>query len=562
MNYVFKFQKLILVTLAITFLFTCSKDDTQQPPNDTSGELIESPGQITSDDFVAYNGEIGLVLDARPIARKGYKPTQVTINVGASNGNYSQTIPLDQYSFMGQLKIPLEGLSEAAKTELTNGVSITPVYKDENGNVIHQEQPFMASFQSNPSARSANTATLNETEEIQTLIFREGTAYYIQGIDDNGNPDTNAWRHLTGSDYDNVITANPSEFNGNEPDREFTFIPIPNEFNTFAIRHVASLKYVQLSTIAQFGNVLNTAPNLSNRTSLTQIQASSDYNNFKFKFDRQNDGSFIIRSQDGTAIKQAPGYGLTVQETIFNPLGNPTITTSEDRVWQIVSTNIQWTVTNIGTSFLDPILPPAQTAFSFNSTLTNCGSGTLSQTVGTNITETRTKSVGQEETISLSSSNTFSVSMSLDVEFSATLFGVGTTVNAGFETGYSHQWSSTETTSNWVETIDSEEQALFTERTVTVPSGSASLVYDVYQFYPETRVNFVQRLRVEGIDTDTGLPLSGDQIRTMFYISNFNGVITDIEDDNSVVITLKNTLTLDKIIESESSVQDTPANCN
>ncbi|WP_204346157.1 hypothetical protein [Psychroserpens algicola] len=558
MNDVLKFQKLLLISLLSVFLFNCSKDETQQRP---AGELIESPGAITEEDFVAFEGEIGLVLDARPIARKGYKPTQVTIEIGGSQSNFSQTIPLNQDSFMGQLKIPLEGLSESARTELANGVPITPVYKDETGNVIHQEQAFMASFQSNPNARSANTATLVETEANQTLDFRPGTSYYIQRMNADGSPDNYAWRHLTGSDYDNVITANPSEFNGNEPDRAFTFIPIPGEFNTFAIRHVESLKYVQLSAITQFGTVINTAPNLSNRTSLSQIQASTDYNNFKFTFDRQNDGSYIIRTHEGLAIKQADGYGLTVQDTIINISGNPIITTSEDRIWRIVSTNIEWTVSNIGTSFLDPILPPAQTAFSFNSTLTNCGNGTLSQTVGANITETRTRTIGQEETISLSSSNTFSVSMSLDVEFSATLFEIGTTVNAGFETSYSHQWSSTETTSEWVETNDSEAQTLFTERTVTVPSGSASLVYDVYQFYPETRVNFVQVMRVEGIDTDSGLPLSGDQIRTMFYISNFNGVITDVED-TSVLITLKNTLTLDKIIESESNVQDVPTNCN
>ena len=56
--------------------------------------------------------------------------------------------------------------------------------------------------------------------------------------------------------------------------------------------------------------------------------------------------------------------------------------------------------------------------------------------------------------------------------------------------------------------MDTAEESLFSERTVTVPSGRASLVYDVFQFYPNTKVNFVQRLRVEGMDTQMGINLT------------------------------------------------------
>ena len=556
-------NKTVLKTITLSVLlmscnFSCSKEDNGSDNNNNdNGEIVETPGQITANDFETFEGEIGIALDARPLARKGYNPTQVTININATSGNYTQTVPIEEFSFMGQLKIPLDGLSEDAKQELINGVEITPEYKNNTGNVIFTEPTFTTSLQSNPSARIANTTALNETQENQALALGLNTKYYIQRLLNDGTLDSGAWRHLTGSVYDNVISANVTEFNGNEPDRMFQFVPVPGEFNTFAIRHAASSRFLQISIINQFpasSNVNQRAPNLSTVTSFSEVQSSSDYNNFKFKFEKQDHGGFLIKSYDDLPIQQAEGYGLTVQNSVNG-------TTSIDYTWRVVSTSVDWSINNIGTTFLDPILPPAETGFSFNSTLTNCGSGNLSQTVGVNVTETRTRTVGWEETITASTSNSIDVSTTVEVGFEAGFFGNTANYNMSLTAGYSHDWSSTNENSNWEEETDTEEETLFSERTVTVPSGSASLVYDVYQFYPETTVNFVQRMRVEGIDSETGSALTGEEIRTLFYVNKFNGVITSVEA-NSIVITLKGTVTLDKIIETESSVQDVPANCN
>jgi len=74
-------------------------------------------------------------------------------------------------------------------------------------------------------------------------------------------------------------------------------------------------------------------------------------------------------------------------------------------------------------------------------------------------------------------------------------------------------------------------------------------------------VNFAQRMRVEGLDTETNTPLTGKEIKTLFYLNKFNGIIISVEP-NSIVITLKGTVTLDKIIRTESDVQDVTVNCN
>ena len=157
----------LIAFLTLTFS-ACSKDETPKPDSDT-GKLIESEGQVKLDEFDAYKGEIGVVLDARPLARKGYNPKQVTINIKANSGDFTQTVPVEEYTFLGQLKIPLEGMSEAAIDELTSGVEITPEYKDESGEIIFTDTPATVSLQANPSVRKANAATLEETTKNKTL---------------------------------------------------------------------------------------------------------------------------------------------------------------------------------------------------------------------------------------------------------------------------------------------------------------------------------------------------------------------------------------------------------
>lgn len=558
--------KLCLITILSILVFTCSKDDNSSPPDDTSGEIIETNGQISADDFEEFEGEIGVILDARAIARKGYVPTQVTINVNASSGDFTQTVPIDEYTILGQLKIPLEDLSEEAKTELTSGVEIISEYKDANGNVIFTEDPATVSFQANPNLRIVNAQTLEETIANQTLTLSEDTTYYIQRMNEDGSPDNGAWRYLDSPNYDQVITANVTDFNANESDRGFAFIPIPGELNTFAILHKDTGRFVQATYISvtlpnNTGNFV--APNLSTRTDFSEIQSASDYDNFKYRFDQLEDGSYSIVSiewGDSFPLQQIPAFGLSFSKWVINTANNTQVF-AEPRSWRVVSTSVQWSVTNIGTAFEEPILPPAETGFSFNSTLTNCGSGSLSQTVGVNSSETNTNTVGWEESLAMTTSNTVDVSATVSVGFEANFFGTGASYDMSLTAGYSHSWSSTQESSSWGDETTEEQTLLSSERTVTVPSGNASLVYDVYQFYPNTRVNFAQRMRVEGIDTDTNTPLTGEEIRTLFYLNKFNGVITSIET-NSIVITLKGTVTLDKIIKTESDVQDVPADCN
>ncbi len=563
-------NKTQLKTIVFLFSFllislSCSKDDpTPDSGNQGTGEIVVTDVGVKADDFDTYPGDVGFVIDARELAKKGYMPTQAVVTVNASHSNYSQTIDIDPITLMGQIKISKEGLSEAAISELTNGVSVTSVLKNTNGETIMTDPEATVSFLSNPNARTVNATSLVKTTEHATINLSENTTYYIQSMNPDGSPDNNAWRHLDTPGFDQVITANVAQFNGNEPDRGFTFIPIPGEFNTFAIRNKASSRFVRMgllsiTTSSWAGG--HWGPYLSTLNNFAGVVSHTDYDHYKFKFQQTDDGSYIIRAVGlaNDSINQIPGFGLSASNWVVNTV-NGIRYDDEPRTWRLISTTIDWDVQNIGTNFLEPILGPAQTAFGFNSTLTNCGQGSLSQTVGTEINEQKEETVGWEESLSFTSTSTTSISATVGVEFEAGFFGASASYSASVTAGYDHTQSETQTSSEWLSKTKTDTENLFSERTVTVPSGSASLVYDVYQFYDNTLVNFVQRLRISGIDSKTGLALSGEEIQSQFHFSGFNGVISAVES-TSIVITLRGTTLLNKIFKTESSVQDVAANC-
>ena len=112
-----------------------------------------------------------------------------------------------------------------------------------------------------------------------------------------------------------------------------------------------------------------------------------------------------------------------------------------------------------------------------------------------------------------------------------------------------------------------ETNTYFSSRTVTVPAGSASLVYDAYQTYSNVKIPFVKRFRIfadqiEPSENNAFVgALSGDDIATQLRITNFIGVITNISNDY-VEVTLRGTTVLDNMVDTQSEVQDVAANCN
>ncbi|MGD1947976.1 MAG: hypothetical protein ACFB0A_17355 [Croceivirga sp.] len=274
-----------------------------------------------------------------------------------------------------------------------------------------------------------------------------------------------------------------------------------------------------------------------------------DVEEYKFIIRKVANGVYNIVSKPAErVIRVRSGVGFVLND---NP-GDDIV------LLRIISNSLAWSAEDIGTTFLAPILSAPGTDFGANSTLTNCGNGELSQTVGSDESVSSTNSIGWEEKFSLTASATTSVSATVGTEFEAGFFGNTANYNASVTATAEVSASMTSESTFSGESEEEVTETIFFERTVTVPPGSASLVYDVAQIYDNTKVEFVQRFRLRA--TESGNSLSGEELRSQLQFSRFSGVVFQVGTD-FIDITVKGTMTLGKVLSAKSEVQDVAANC-
>ena len=93
-----------------------------------------------------------------------------------------------------------------------------------------------------------------------------------------------------------------------------------------------------------------------------------------------------------------------------------------------------------------------------------------------------------------------------------------------------------------------------------MPPQSASLVYDVAQFYADTQIQMAQKLRLSATYSN-GQPVSGRIMASQLRFSRFDGVISFIGSDY-LEVSLQGTMTLEKVLETESKVQEVDPECD
>lgn len=539
---------LMVLTLVV---LSCSKEDDSPPPVDNNGELVTSNG-VNADDFERYKGALGMIVSARNVAKKGYKPVTAELTIQGSQGDYSQTIDIDPFSLMGKVQLEIEDLSDAAKEELVNGIPVTVNYKDATGATIFSNTISAVTFSSNPPPTSVNVAALADTPDSDDLFFGN-LKYVMQGVDEDGNLSNLAFNlaDYPNSDKDVATLGEVTDFNSIDDVFEYTIEVVNANANIIALKHDTSGRYLRVN---DYDIVSEAALNALGAlyAGATSIPSSASQN-YYFEIIKEDDGVYKLRSLGrNSMVRFSDGFNYLYTSGSGN-----------DNVVYLrpVATNANWSIENISASFVAPILPEPQTSFGANSTLTNCTSaGTLSQTIGFSLTEEYSNTIGWSESLSITTTNTVNVEVSATVGFEASFFGTGGNASATVSAGYQYSRAATESSSNFGEGTATVSETIFQERTVTVPPQSASLVYDVAQYYPNTKVQMAQRLRVRATNS-SGVALSGDLIRALFRYSRFNGVVTQVGSD-FIEVSLQGTMTLERILETQSSVQEVAPNCN
>jgi len=540
MKTIFKLSTLIL--FIVGFMVSCTKDD--MPSQEGDGNIVSEDG-ISAGDLETYQGDIGIIINTRDLVKKGYNPRKVKITTTAIHGNYDQDLNVDPYTSLAQLSLSTDELSASAEAELRNGVGLNIEVLNESNSVIVERSFSILSFIENGNRIDIDASDMEYLN--QELSFNANTRYFLQLVDGNGNYGNSVVLKPASAQTNGVrLTASSSSFNAGTTTEQYMFYKYPNEPNVFAIYSASTNRYLRIGlstrTFRQSGDYFypTTSPN-------------SLGGNLTFTIKREPNGLFTIRGNaDGKPLRRGNDHGGVHWHTNDN---------GSIQYFRIIALDLDWETQVLNTQHQTPIFPPANTSFGFNSTLKNCGTGELQQQVGIEREVTTTYTTSFTETIGLSSRVTTSVDVSVSATTEANFFGSGGSVTGEVSTGLEVSVEASRSASAGSEQSTSEKNTFFSTRTVTVPPGKASLVYDAYQTYSNVRVPYVQRIRLKARDTRVSEYLSGQDIVTQLHMSSFTGTITNIGSD-FVEVTVRGSLIFDNIVDTQTEVRDVPANCN
>tara|TARA_R110002111_G_scaffold262631_1_gene339642 strand:- start:292 stop:1920 length:1629 start_codon:yes stop_codon:yes gene_type:complete len=534
-------KSIMIGTLLILFI-GCSKDDGESQSG--NGELEPLSG-ISEDELENYAGDLGVLINTRDLVKKGYNPTKVIINTGASEGNYDQELVVDSLTNIARLKLPIDDLTEAAENELRNGVSIDIQIQDSNDSTITSESYSIISFTQGNNEIDVDASAL---EAINTeLYFNPDVRYYLQLVNAQGNYGNKVvWKPGSGDDGSLRLEERSTSFNQGVTSEQFLIHKYANTDNEFAIYSAITNRYLRIGTSSRTFRQ-------SGAYSYPSTDPDALDSDLRFIIKKESNGLYTIRgASDGNPLRKIANGSATNWDTN---------TTGTIQYFKIIALDVSWVVNQLGTEYLQPILPKVATSFQFNSTLRNCGSSLLSQEIIFENEETTSYTSSISETIGFSSRTTNTLGVSVTATANASFFGIGGsasgTVSTDVEVSVEAQSEST---------IYEEESAYTSTswssvRTVNVLPGSASLVYDAYQKYNNVKVPYVKRLRIQGNHTESSAAFSGLEIATQLNMTRFTGVITNIESD-FVEITIQGNMVMDNMVDNQTEVRDVAANCN
>jgi len=529
-----------MMCILLVLCIGCSKND-DDSPNPGNGEVEQTNG-ISAEDLDNYLGDLGIIINTRDLEKKGYKPTKVNITTSATEGDYDQQIDVDLFTNMAQLSLSVEDLTEAAEAELRNGVDLDIEILNTANSVIFSESFTIVSFEENGNQIDIDASSLSYVTEA--LHFKEGMRHYLQTTNSDGDyGNTIVNKPGSGSTSNTLLNTKESTFNPGTTSEQFYIYKFPNEENTFALWSAITNRYLATDdndrTFRQSGAV----------SYPTGLNDNSLHPRYRFKIKRESNGLFTINDMNDNPMRR---FGSNWR----------TVTSGAIEYFRIIALDIEWETQVLDTKHLQPIFPSVDTSFGFNSTLRNCGSGSLEQEVGIQREVTTTYTTSQSETIGLSGRVTTSVDVSVSATAEASFFGNGGSVTGEVSAGLEVSIEASSSSTVGSEQSTSETNTFFSNRTVTVPAGSASLIYDAYQTYSNVRVPFVKRFRLKGTQNNNGSgSLSGQEIVTQLMVTSFSGVITNIGSD-FVEITIQGNMYLDNIVDTLTEVQDVAANCN
>lgn len=561
----------------------CSKEepgDETTPPisnPDPSGDFDETDGGISEDDLTAFEGEIGINIDARDHFKKGQPVEKVRVTPTNTNFFEEQVLSVDRLYNTAQLKFGIEDISSEMESELRAGIDLKFDLLDGSDNELYSETKEKVLFKENGNnvALAANTvADLNDIVSLNPDI-----PYFFQFVDDDGSLSTDALDTQDGlafSDplqapfipgvYDKYQVDTPTlkqnaQFLDADNSQQFYFQSHDGEENVYSIVSKESNKYIRSVPLGELPGEGDTEILISNVTRTSNVASLG--NEFKFRITKEGNQYKLLNYTTGHAHEfyqrlEAFDFGLITYDTYVTTLASAS--GFEGQNFRIVSTQIQYELEDIATWYGEPILPSVKNGFEVNTTLTNCTSETQSQTFELSVTEQLTFSNSWEETVEVVSSFGGETSLAVEATAEVSFFGNGGSVTGRAEQSFNYSKSISEQNTIAEGTSTTEQQEFTSSRTVNVPSGKQTKVYDAVQTYENIIIPYVQEVKLTGTDSE-GAIISGQELATQAFFGGITGTITEI-GDTFIVMTLRGTAEFENAVEVESNAVESDTNCN
>lgn len=519
----------------------CKKKDVEKP---LELPLETSPLDISKINIPTNKGDIGLVVDVRPIIKKGYFVSKVAVNIEGSLASFSKTIEVDQFTNIGMLKIKREDLSAAQIDQFVKGVKTNLIAYDLNDNEIAEtnESSVLYNDTGEPFAIDTDLPSI-----VPPLKIIPGRAYHIVEVPKNNN-DTIA-RLMTVLPRSGGGFVYVSDFIGNSQKRlqTFYFEPVSSGSPYFYIKSGYNNMYVDY----YYGR---------NRLETYTDKPPNLPDNYKFQLIQDAQGAVSIKPIH-TNILRKNNYGdidRSVNPVIKGSLLSAVQVFPNAVKFNLVLADIDWEVRDLGVVYNDPIFPPVKLEFAFHNLLNNCSSATLNETIGVVDTRTTTYTVGSEESFQLTTAQESSLGITSGVTANASFSGVGVEASVEVSSNYTFSRSLSKTNTRTFSNSTQKEVQVSRIRSLTIKPYTAVQVYDAVETYRNVRIPFIQKLRVNG--SANGDKLSGEEIVSQMYANQFGGVITDIGTDH-VIISVRGTALIDNLMKASTSSKDAPGGC-
>ena len=542
--------------------FTACEEKEGVNPDDQQLEDVDEDLDIDADSIdIDFENSIGLVVDTRPIFKKGYKPTEIKISFEGDFAIYSQTLPIDQFTNLAILRINSDILTEDEIKQFQAGIPIHIYAFDDQNTSITTITEAKAKIDDSNEPFAVDT---DLPKRLPPFALNNSISYYVQPVNYEGVSAENTiiLKAKKLNDYaedyayfgaynpnENVITGEEDSYYTGQ-NFAYYFEPVEEgNDSTFFIREKYSNRYLKVGPHAFPSLYCPQPPD----THLIRSNKTSTPNDPSYEFVIRQEGEWItIRPLYGAVLRYAP---VTYCSNPYFPKNILSEVGSGDVIkFKLVSADIKWTVEDQGTRYNNPILPKANISFAFKEYLENCSNAIVTGTVGKQDTRISSFTVSSEEAFQLATS--METTESENSTYSSNLNIAGVDIGgASYEmsTSLSYGRDSTSTSTKGFSETGQKEVQVSRVRTIEIPPHTAVEVSDVIISLNQIWIPFVQRLRISG--TFEGTKLTGEEVATQLIARPFDGVITEIGAD-FIMTTVKGYVFVEEAMEAQTIVKE------